>query len=189
MEYLGINLAIMHRTNAENHRRLIQKIKEGLWCTTFMDWEAQNVKDVWFLQFLSKSQQDFYRYRKDNLKFTWKSKSSYNHKTVLKKKNKVSRIILSNFETYYTAIVIKSTGQTQNRIENLKIDRREMWVFVKVQSEDSFKWWKCSVSLLQYCIVALKMLSLGETGWRYMDFSVLFLTTACESTSISKPKV
>lgn len=42
------------------------------------------------------------------LKFTWKLKGLRIAGTILKKRNKVGRLTLSNFRTYFQAIVIKT---------------------------------------------------------------------------------
>lgn len=47
------------------------------------------------------------------LKCLWKGKGNQRAKSILKKKNKVERITVSNFKTYYIANVIKTVSYWQ----------------------------------------------------------------------------
>ena len=82
----------------------------------FMDWKLNTVK----MAILSKA---LYRFNvvliktpivffaeieKPTQKFIWYFKGSQKAKTILKKKNKVGRLKLPDFKTYYKATVIKT---------------------------------------------------------------------------------
>ena len=58
------------------------------------------------MQFISKSQEDYYRYKQDYSVIYMESKGTRKAVEILEMKNKMRVISLLDFKTYYIAIVI-----------------------------------------------------------------------------------
>lgn len=92
-------------------------MKEGV----FMDWKTQH-KDIELhvdlMQFLLKFCQDFIcRCRKAILKFIWRGTGTTLSSTILKKKNKVGRLILLDIKAYlhsYKTVVLNRNFSKEN---------------------------------------------------------------------------